>query len=171
MFRFWEHKEKGKEYKETYFEKFDFSKINNNVWLDVETRKSTIHGKGLFANNEISANHFIMEYKGRLMIRIKKGQLSNSNKVMEMSNHIIVSEKRGSEAQYINHENQPNSKFVKVIVDGFERCAVYSVKSIQKDEEITCACMVNEGKSRSFLVSIEYWGNNVIFWLGRYYKE
>ena len=63
-----------------------------------------------------------------------------------MSNHIIVAEKRGSDAQYINHANQPNAKFVKVIVDGFERCAVYSVKYIQKDEEITCAYMINEGK-------------------------
>ena len=79
MFRFLQHKEKGKEYIETYFEKCDISKISNNVWLDVEMRKSNIHGnmhgKGLFANNEIGANHFIMECTGKVMT--KYGKMDN----------------------------------------------------------------------------------------------
>ena len=61
-----------------------------------------------------------------------------SNKVMEMSKHIIVAEKRGSDARYINQSTEPNAKFTKTIVDGFERCAVISIQSISKYDEITC---------------------------------
>ena len=105
----------------------------------METRRSNIRGTGLFAEKVIANNQFIIEYTGKVH---KKDQINEktaiSNKVMEISKHFIVDEKRGSDARYINQSTEPNAKFTKTIVDGFERCAVISIQRISKDDEITC---------------------------------
>ena len=55
-----------------------------------------------------------------------------------MEKHLIDASKVNNNAKYINSSKTPNAKFRKIIVDGAERCAVYSISVINRNEEITC---------------------------------
>ena len=57
---------------------------------------------------------------------------------MQMGKHYIDARQAGTKARYINHSKKPNSKFVKRMIRGVERCGVFTIKEIQKGEEITC---------------------------------
>ena len=59
--------EKVTEYKQTNDEIDDIKKIHNHLWLNLEKRNSNIHGKGLFANDEIGVNNFIIKYTGKVV--------------------------------------------------------------------------------------------------------
>ena len=57
---------------------------------------------------------------------------------MEMKKHSIDASKGNNIAKYINSSDKPNAKFRKITVDGADRCAVYSISLINRNEEITC---------------------------------
>ena len=93
--------------------------ISNNLQLEVKTRKSNIHGTGLFAENVIAKNKFIIEYTGKVY---KKNEMNEktmkSNKVMEMSKHFIVAEKEAVMLDIsINQQNQMKNLRKQLLTD------------------------------------------------------
>ena len=57
---------------------------------------------------------------------------------MEMEKHLIDASKVNNNAKYINSSKTPNAEFRKITVDGADRCAVYSKRVINPNEEILC---------------------------------
>ena len=50
--------------------------------------------------------------------------------LIHMSKHYIDARKVGSLARYTNHSDSPNAKFIKIFVQGSERCGVFAIQDI-----------------------------------------
>ena len=55
-----------------------------------------------------------------------------------MKKHYIDARQAGNKARFINHSKNPNAIFKKRIVQGIERCGVFSKQVIHNGEEIIC---------------------------------
>ena len=110
-------------------------------WKNVYVDKSNIHSFGLFADQQILKEEFIIDYLGLEYQKGKDNEKKFSNYIMQMKHHYIDGHKDGSLARYINHSNNPNAIFKKIVVEGVERSAVYTDKNIGVKEEITCNYM------------------------------
>ena len=111
--------------------------MQKGIWSDTYIKFSTINGLGLFASKQINKNDLIIEYLGEDSL-INKETKPKSNYVMEMKFHYIDAEKKRSNARFINHSCEPNSRIEKIDIDGVQRCGIYANRDIDVDEEITC---------------------------------
>ena len=111
--------------------------IRKNVWKNVLVGASKIDRKGLFANESIKKDEYIIEYLG-LETKDKPEQCEDNKYIMKMKNHYIDARHKGSLAWYINQSRETNAIFIKRIVDGSERCGVFAKQDIPQGMEITC---------------------------------
>ncbi len=84
-------------------------------------KNSTIHGKGLFALNDIKKDQIIGHFTG------KKTSHPSAYTLWLNNNHSINVE---GPLKYINHSNQPNACY-------YDDFTVVALKDIKKGEEIT----------------------------------
>lgn len=119
----------------------------------LETRKkqtfvmnSKIHGFGLFAGERIEQDQFIIEYVGEAIrnamadLREKKyiAQGIGSSYLFKLDEDwILDSTMKGSKARYVNHSCDPNTYAKVISVAGERRMCFYSVRPIQRGEELT----------------------------------
>lgn len=85
---------------------------------------STIHGKGLFASEDIGKNTYLGEYEGPVVDE-------NGMHVLwvEDEKDIWIGRDGQNQLRYLNHSCEPNCEF-----DGFD---LYAIRDIRKHEELT----------------------------------
>lgn len=115
----------------------------------VKFDRSAIHGWGLYTEENIAANDFIIEYVGE-KIRQKVADLREirydkqgvgSNYLFRMADdEIIDATKRGGIARFVNHSCMPNCTAKIIKVEGTRRIVIYALKDIGKSE-IGCLCV------------------------------
>lgn len=88
------------------------------------TKRSGIHGEGLFARSAFSKGDYMGEYDGPTVSE-------NDSHVLwaENQDDVWVGRDGKNLLRYINHSDEPHAEFV-----GFE---LYAVRDIRRDEEIT----------------------------------
>ena len=88
------------------------------------TRKSAIHGSGLFARDKIKQGDYMGEYDGPMVN-------DNSSHVLwvEKDDEVWVGRDGKNLLRYLNHSTKPHAEFV-----GFK---LYAMRDIRPDEEIT----------------------------------
>lgn len=102
-------------------------------------------GLGLFAGKDIPKETFICEYVGEIIKRpemIKRVQQNKGYFILDIRTENgklvahIDANKMGNCARIINHSCAPNASFDSWVAEFLPRVAVYSIKDINKDEEI-----------------------------------
>jgi histone-lysine N-methyltransferase SETD1 len=106
----------------------------------LRVKKSKIHGYGLFADDELPQDRFLMEYVGEKICNEEKSRRENENDKKGVTyifylddNYWIDGELMGNDSKYINHSCDPNCK----IVWKNGRILFYSKRLIKKSEEVT----------------------------------
>ncbi len=91
---------------------------------NIDVKKSSIHGRGVFASRRVARNQFIGEYAGR---RTRK----NGRYVLWITgeNGSAYGVEGSNSLRYLNHSSRPNAEF-----DGVE---LYSTRVIRPNDEIT----------------------------------
>jgi uncharacterized protein len=104
-------------------------------WL--ETRKSRIQGRGVFARRDIPAGTRLVEYAGLLISKKQSAELSQKqNRYLFTLNGASDLNGRVSwnPARLMNHSCEPNCE---ANVDDNNRVWIFSIKPIQRGEELT----------------------------------
>lgn len=94
-------------------------KKNDTVYVAA----STIHGRGLFANAQITTGKFIGTFRGPEVKRDGTHVLWIAD-----DDNTVIGRHGTNEFRYLNHADTPNAEF-----DGFN---LYAIKMIRKYEEI-----------------------------------
>lgn len=106
-------------------------------------------GYGLYTDIFIEKGRFICEYAGEIIDLIEAQRRSNSdseNYIFVINEHfsdrvhttVIDSTIIGNIGRYINHSCEPNCMIIPIRVDSLiPRLAIFSIKDIQSNEEIT----------------------------------
>ena len=105
--------------------------------------RSKIHSWGIFADENISSNSFIIEYKGEVIrpilseVRQDRLYIDEPDYMFRIDNEVVIdATTRGSLARYINHSCDPNCYTKIISVDGEKKISIYSKKDIEKGEEL-----------------------------------
>lgn len=115
--------------------------------LKWKIKKSSMHGRGIFAKHDISKNEKIIQYIGekitkkegdirsnRRIQRYLKSKTTGSVYIFELnSKYDIDGTPNYNKAKYINHSCNPNCE-VKIIKN---EIWIFSIKNIRKDEELS----------------------------------
>lgn len=113
---------------------------------DTRLARSAIHDWGLYANESIPANDFVIEYVGEVLrdeyaeIRERHYALEgiDSTYLFRLDNGTVIdATKRGNGARFINHSCDPNCIAQVFDHEGFKRVVLFSLREIELDEELT----------------------------------
>lgn len=113
---------------------------------DTRLARSAIHDWGLYANEFIPANDFVIEYVGDILrdeyaeIRERHYALEgiDSTYLFRLDNGTVIdATKRGNGARFINHSCDPNCVAQVFDYEGFKRVVLFSLRDIELDEELT----------------------------------
>jgi len=106
--------------------------------ISIRVQDSPIHGKGVYADQDIPKGKFIIEYTGeRLGLKEaeeaeKKATNLGLNYLFTLNNKITIDgSKTGNTAKFINHSCDPNCE-----VGGRARLEIYALRKIKKGEEL-----------------------------------
>ena len=114
----------------------------------IATRKSAIHGNGVFAAQPIAKGERLIEYKGRRRTHEEvdagdSGDIESGHTFLFTLNDdwVIDANFEGNDARWINHSCDPNCEAV-IIEDGRnghrrERIYIETRRAIRKGEELT----------------------------------
>ena len=106
--------------------------------VDAKVKKSPIHSKGLFADQDIKEGTVVWEFDPDTDLHIPAKFLQGlEKKVLDYvdffgsreGNHVFLD---GDDARYMNHSREPNVK------TGPGRDSMYAVRDIKKGEELLC---------------------------------
>eukprot|EP01083_Nonionella_stella_P167507 563152_1 len=120
-------------------------RFQNREWCQVEIRPAGKKGWGLFANQNIKKDTFVIEYIGEIIDSVEvKTRLRytyfGAKKFFILSlgaGYLIDATLKGSNARFMNHSCSPNCYTQKWTVLG-ERCiGFFALCDIDKDEELT----------------------------------
>jgi SET domain-containing protein len=103
-----------------------------------EVRRSSIHGKGLFARARIPARRKMGELGGEVISQSearRRARLAHSIKIVELGDGTAIDSSRGGNYfKYVNHSCSPNA-FMRV---AYGRLEFYALRAIKPGEELTC---------------------------------
>ena len=118
--------------------------LQNKQWKNVNIIKTQKKGYGLFSQNSIKKNEFIIEYVGEIIDkkecdrRLQNDYKNNRNfYIMNIGKYYIDPTRKGNNARFINHSCDPNCIAKMIKVNNQDCVGIYSVKKIEKNEEIT----------------------------------
>jgi SET domain-containing protein len=106
-------------------------------------------GWGVKAEQQIMKHSLVCEYVGEVIDskmrrkRLKKNALpaylkENNFYVMDIGKNMFIDATyKGNIARFINHSCDPSCEAQLWMVKGYIRCAIYAIKNIQKNEDIT----------------------------------
>lgn len=114
----------------------------------VVVRRSSIHGKGVFAMQDMPAGHRVIEYRGALVTHdeaneLHDGGVETGHTFLFTLNdqYIIDGTRRGNAARWINHSCSPNCEAVIVEHPGRDRrrdrIFIDTIRAIRPDEELS----------------------------------
>ncbi|TBU06620.1 SET domain-containing protein [Hamiltosporidium magnivora] len=132
--------------------------IDMKSFVHLYLKNSSIHGRGLFANQDIPPNTRIIEYIGeligeRMADKREKTYIENgitSIYLFRIEKDIIIdATMKGSLSRFINHSCLPNSFTKKVYENGISKIIIHSQIEIFKNEEITLNYNFSSDKSKT----------------------
>ncbi len=114
----------------------------------IVTRRSAIHGNGMFAATDIPAGTRLIQYKGQLLTHDESDDLYSDGAdtghtfLFSLNDqYVIDANRQGNSARWINHGCAPNCE---AVVDEDEngdprrdRVFIESIRDIRKGEELT----------------------------------
>ncbi|KAF1816001.1 histone H3-K4 methyltransferase Set1 [Eremomyces bilateralis CBS 781.70] len=112
----------------------------------VRFERSAIHGWGLYAEENISANDMIIEYVGEIIrpsvaelreVKYARAGIGSSYLFRIDEEQVVDATKKGSVARFINHSCSPNCTAKIIKVEGTRRIVIYAAKDIHKGQELT----------------------------------
>ncbi|MCD6734280.1 MAG: SET domain-containing protein-lysine N-methyltransferase [Burkholderiaceae bacterium] len=114
----------------------------------IVTRRSAIHGNGMFAAADIPAGTRLIQYKGKLLTHAESDELygdgADTGHTFLFSlndDYVIDANQQGNSARWINHGCAPNCEAVIDEDDGGDprrdRVFIESIRDIAKGEELT----------------------------------
>ena len=114
----------------------------------IVTRRSPIHGNGVFAAADIPAGTRLIQYRGRLMTHAQSDELygddTGSGHTFLFSlndDYVIDANRQGNGARWINHSCAPNCEAVLDEDPGGnrrrDRVFIESIRDIRQGEELT----------------------------------
>ena len=114
----------------------------------IVTRRSPIHGNGVFAAADIPAGTRLIQYRGRLMTHAQSDELygdeTDSGHTFLFSlndDYVIDANRQGNGARWINHSCAPNCEAVLDEDPGGnrrrDRGFIESIRDIRQGEELT----------------------------------
>lgn len=114
----------------------------------IVTRRSAIHGNGMFAAADIPAGTRLIQYKGKLLTQAESDELygdgADTGHTFLFSlndDYVIDANQQGNSARWINHGCAPNCEaVVDEDADGDrrrDRVFIESIRDIRKGEELT----------------------------------
>ena len=106
----------------------------------IVTRRSAIHGNGMFAAADIPAGTRLIQYKGKLLTHAESDELygdgADTGHTFLFSlndDYVIDANQQGNSARWINHGCAPNCE---AWVEG-RRIFLYALRDIPQGEELT----------------------------------
>eukprot|EP01083_Nonionella_stella_P078105 213549_1 len=131
-------------------------RFQNREWKCVTVQRRERKGFGLFADENIEKNEFIMEYVGEIINeneykrRMKEEYKGQSRlRMMRMGQDVIDAKQKGSKARFMNHSCSPNCNVVQWTIDKEHVLGIFAIQSIKKDEELTFDYRINHCGSLS----------------------
>jgi len=114
----------------------------------IVTRRSAIHGNGMFAAVDIPAGTRLIQYKGKLLTHAESDELygdgADTGHTFLFSlndDYVIDANQQGNSARWINHGCAPNCEAVIDEDDGGnprrDRVFIESIRDIRAGEELT----------------------------------
>jgi SET domain-containing protein len=114
----------------------------------IQSRKSSIHGNGVFAREAIAKGERVIEYKGELRSHAEvdageAGDVESGHTFLFTLNDewVIDGTRRGNVARWINHSCKPNCEALIVEHDGDDRrrdkVVIEALRAIKPGEELT----------------------------------
>lgn len=114
----------------------------------IVTRRSAIHGNGVFAAADIPAGTRLVQYKGKLLTHAESDRLHRDGAETGHTflfslndDYVIDANQQGNSARWINHGCAPNCQAVIEEHDGGDprrdRVFIESIRDIRKGEELT----------------------------------
>lgn len=109
-------------------------------------RKSAIHGMGLYANEDVDANEFVIEYIGAVIRRsiadvreqVYEDEGLGDNYLFRIdSDFVIDATRRGGPARFINHSCDPNLIAKIISIGDNHHIVFYSKRRVEKYQELT----------------------------------
>jgi len=115
---------------------------------DIVTRRSSIHGNGVFAARDLPAGYEISDYAGKLRThayveRVYGDSVESGHTFLFTLNdrYVIDANENGNDMRWINHSCAPNCQPYHVeSTDGnkrHDRIVIETLRPIQKGEELT----------------------------------
>eukprot|EP01041_Mallomonas_annulata_P002505 gene2505-4867_t len=98
----------------------------------VAAGRSSIHGWGLYAQEPLDKNEFIMEYTGEIVSQIDLSFLFGLNE-----DNVLDATRKGGLSKFVNHSEDPNCVTKVVLVNGDHRIKILALKAISAGEELT----------------------------------
>ena len=101
--------------------------------------------RGLFANQDIMKNQFVMEYCGEIVSQMEVDRRlrycyfgSKKFFILKLGKGLFIdATMKGSKARFMNHSCDPNCRTQKWSVRGTRRIGFFALKNIAKGEELT----------------------------------
>ncbi len=114
----------------------------------IQTRRSPIHGNGVFAARDLPAEHRVIEYRGRLLThpqtdRLYGDSLETGHTFLFTLNekYVIDANVGGNEARWLNHSCEPNCQALMIEArDGDpkkDRVIIETLRPIKAGTELT----------------------------------
>ena len=103
-----------------------------------EVKRSSIHGRGLFARSRIPARRKMGELGGEVISQAearRRARHAQSSKIVELGDGTAIDASHGgNHFKYVNHSCSPNA-YMRV---AYGRLEFYSLRDIRPGEELTC---------------------------------
>lgn len=120
--------------------------FSRRQYADIEKRRAGAKGFGLFANTDLPAGHFVIQYLGEVLeeeeyMRRKVHYQASGQRhyyFMNVGNgEVIDACRKGALGRFINHSCDPNCETQKWVVDGELAIGLFSTKAIPAGTELT----------------------------------
>lgn len=114
----------------------------------ITARRSSIHGRGVFAVRDLPAEHCVLVYRGKLLTHDEADNLyegsveSGHTFLFTLNQHYVIDgNQRGDIGRWINHSCTPNCEAV-LVEDSHgnprhDRIEILTLRDIAKGEELT----------------------------------
>mmetsp|Transcript_13570 Transcript_13570/g.37543 ORF Transcript_13570/g.37543 Transcript_13570/m.37543 type:complete len:209 (-) Transcript_13570:92-718(-) len=108
-------------------------------------RKSSIHGWGLYAEQQIEAGEMVIEYRGEVISnkvcdkrerQYERGGMGSSYMFRIDKSCVVDATPAGSSARYINHSCDPNCYTRIIHLNSKPKVVLYSKRVIEEGEEL-----------------------------------